>query len=225
MLETMRDPVRVLVVDAHASDGGLSALLERRPDLVVSASDRDQAAVVGRCQVDAPDVVVIDADVPDVDALDLTRRLRAAVPSLKVVLITARPRPSIVANALTAGACGYAVRSGDEVELASVVRRAAAGELVMPATELPLLLEHLRMVRADGRAAEVGLRRLTARETEILRAMAAGDPTSDIASALEISPLTVQSHMKSILAKLGVHSKIEAVTLAWRHGLSPSITS
>jgi two-component system nitrate/nitrite response regulator NarL len=68
--------------------------------------------------------------------------------------------------------------------------------------------------------AELAIRRLTARETEILRALAAGEVTGTIASDLGISPLTVQSHVKSILAKLGVHSKIEAVTLAWRHGVA-----
>jgi two-component system nitrate/nitrite response regulator NarL len=70
--------------------------------------------------------------------------------------------------------------------------------------------------------AEFALRRLTARETEILQALAAGDSTPAIAERLGISPLTVQSHVKSILSKLGVHSKIEAVTLAWRHGLAPA---
>jgi two-component system nitrate/nitrite response regulator NarL len=68
--------------------------------------------------------------------------------------------------------------------------------------------------------AELALRRLTARETEILRALAGGEATGEIAEQLGISPLTVQSHVKSILAKLGVHSKIEAVTMAWRFGLA-----
>ena len=68
--------------------------------------------------------------------------------------------------------------------------------------------------------AELALRRLTARETEILRALASGETTGEIADDLRISPLTVQSHVKSILAKLGVHSKIEAVTMAWRFGLA-----
>ena len=86
--------------------------------------------------------------------------------------------------------------------------------------DLPVVLDELRTGREPNVAAELALRRLTARETEILRAMAAGDATGEIAKTLGISSLTVQSHVKNILAKLGVHSKIEAVTMAWRNGLA-----
>jgi len=99
-----------------------------------------------------------------------------------------------------------------------VVRRAAAGELVMPERDLAAVVEQLRGSRPT--TGELALRRLTPREAEILRSLAAGETTTQIAEALGISALTVQSHVKSILAKLGVHSKIEAVTLAWRHGLA-----
>jgi len=89
---------------------------------------------------------------------------------------------------------------------------------VMPEGDLAAVLERLRGARAD--TGEAALERLTPRETEILSALAAGSTANEIAASLGISALTVQSHMKSILAKLGVHSKIEAVTLAWRHGLA-----
>ena len=102
----------------------------------------------------------------------------------------------------------------------NVVRRAASGEIVMADDELPIVLDELRMGREPAMIAELALRRLTARETEILRALASGETTGEIADDLRISPLTVQSHVKSILAKLGVHSKIEAVTMAWRFGLA-----
>jgi DNA-binding NarL/FixJ family response regulator len=108
-------------------------------------------------------------------------------------------------------------------ELMDVVRRAAAGELVMPERDLAPVLEQLRNghARPEG---ELLLRRLTPRETEILRSLAGGETTTQVAEGLGISALTVQSHVKSILAKLGVHSKIEAVTLAWRYGLAPPST-
>jgi DNA-binding NarL/FixJ family response regulator len=102
-----------------------------------------------------------------------------------------------------------------------VVRRAAAGELVMPERDLAPVLEQLRSSQARPEN-EGLLRRLTPRETEILRYLAAGETTTQVAGHLGISALTVQSHVKSILAKLGVHSKIEAVTLAWRLGLAPT---
>ena len=96
------------------------------------------------------------------------------------------------------------------------VRRAAAGEIVMPAGDLPSVLGQLRNSGEDG------LARLTPRETQVLQALAAGETAARIAASLGISRLTVQSHVKSILAKLRVHSKIEAITLAWRHGLAPT---
>ncbi|MDP9483523.1 MAG: LuxR C-terminal-related transcriptional regulator, partial [Chloroflexota bacterium] len=99
------------------------------------------------------------------------------------------------------------------------VRRAAAGELVMPERDLAPVLEQLRGERIRSQADSL-LRRLTPREMEILRALAAGETGLQTAERLGISALTVQSHVKSILAKLGVHSKIEAVTLAWRYGLA-----
>jgi DNA-binding NarL/FixJ family response regulator len=105
-----------------------------------------------------------------------------------------------------------------------LVRRAAAGELIMPEADLAQVLERLRIGQA-GPQAEAALERLTPRETEILRALAAGNTIGEIAVALGISAMTVQSHVKNILAKLGVHSKIEAVTLAWRHGFSSASRS
>jgi two-component system nitrate/nitrite response regulator NarL len=100
----------------------------------------------------------------------------------------------------------------------SALRRALAGELVLPAVHLPNLVERLRTSRELSDAERLGC--LTGREREILRLLADGGATAEIATALGISPMTVQSHVKNILSKLGVHSKVEAVTLAWRTGLA-----
>jgi two-component system nitrate/nitrite response regulator NarL len=134
------------------------------------------------------------------------------------VLLTALQSPEIIADALAAGACGYVPKTRAVDELMDVVRRAAAGELVMPAGDLAAVVGQLLGTRPT--TGETALRRLTPRETEILCSLAEGRTTTQIAQVLGISALTVQSHVKSILAKLGVHSKIEAVTLAWRHGLA-----
>jgi two-component system nitrate/nitrite response regulator NarL len=102
-------------------------------------------------------------------------------------------------------------------EVMDVVRRVAAGEIVMPASDPVSVLEQLR-----GSLGEYGLARVTPREKQVLQALAGGETAGQIAASLGISAFTVQSHVKSILAKLGVHSKTEAVTLAWRHGLAPA---
>jgi two-component system nitrate/nitrite response regulator NarL len=156
--------------------------------------------------------------------VEATRRIRAAFPGTKVVVVTALEDPAVVATALAAGACGYVPKTRAVDDLLDVLQRAAAGELVMPEADLAPVLAELQAGRVPP-SGRLGLRRLTPRESEILRALAAGDQIPEIAEHLGITALTVQSHVKNILAKLGVHSRLEAVTLAWRHGFAPAVTS
>jgi DNA-binding NarL/FixJ family response regulator len=207
---------RVLVVDDHeVFSEALEAFLGRQPDILVvgSARDADEAmTLLGK----EPHVVLMDLDLPGTDGIEATRRILDAAPDTKVILVTGVERPDAIARALSAGACGYVPKSRAVDEVMDAVRRAAAGEMVMPASDLPPVLGLLR-----GSDEHV-LARLTPRETQVLQALAAGETAVKIAASLGISRLTVQSHVKSILAKLRVHSKIEAITLAWRHGLAPT---
>jgi len=217
-MEQTTSITRVLVVDDHEMfSEALELLLRRQPDVRLIGSARDATEALGMLE-DEPDVVLMDLDMPGINGIEATRQIREAVPNAKVVLLTAVQSPEIIADALAAGACGYVPKTRAVDELMDVVRRAAAGELVMPERDLAAVVEQLRGSRPT--TGELALRRLTPREAEILRSLAAGETTTQIAEALGISALTVQSHVKSILAKLGVHSKIEAVTLAWRHGLA-----
>lgn len=206
-LEELEGAADVCLVAAVSTVAEATGLLE----------DRDVAASV--------DVVVVDLDGTDQgDEANVTRRLREAAPDAKVVLRGPDLEPGRIAESLAAGACGYLVMPRLDDDLRDVVRRAAAGELLLPERHLAPVLTHLR--RGRGRSGDdVVLERLTPRETEILKALANGRTVTEIADRLGISALTVQTHLKSILAKLGVHSKIQAVTLAWRHGLAPSSRS
>jgi DNA-binding NarL/FixJ family response regulator len=217
---TENGATRVLVVDDHEMfSEALALLLSRQDDVCLIGSARDAEEALRLVDDDEPDVVLMDLDLPGVDGIEATRKIRQAVPDAKVVVLSGVVDTETIADALAAGACGYVPKTRAVDELLDVVRRAAAGELVMPERHLAPLLEQLH----TGRVAPSGqraLKRLTPRETEILRSIAAGESTAQVAAQLGISALTVQSHVKSILAKLGVHSKIEAVTLAWRHGLA-----
>lgn len=222
----MSGPLRVLVVDDHEMfSEALALLFERQPGIELLAAVSSGEEAIELCRTEAPSVVLMDVDLPGVDGIEATRRIRELCPGTRVVILTALESHTLIASALAAGACGYVPKTRASEDLLDVVRRAAAGEIVMPDRDLPLVLGELRNGSEPAVVAELALRRLTARETQILRALAAGEATVDIADVLGISPLTVQSHVKSILAKLGVHSKIEAVTMAWRHGLSSASRS
>jgi DNA-binding NarL/FixJ family response regulator len=225
-MEALSDATtRVLVVDDHeVFSDAVAMLLARQPDVLLIGSARDADEAIRLVDVgpdDQPDVVLMDLDLPGGNGIRATRRIRELSPDSKVVVLTALQDPEVIADALAAGACGYVPKTRAVDELMDVVRRAAAGELVMPEQDLAPVLEQLRSSHARPEG-DLVLRRLTPRETEILRYLAAGETTTQVAGHLGISALTVQSHVKSILAKLGVHSKIEAVTLAWRFGLAPT---
>lgn len=212
----MSEDIRVLVVgETEASALGLSGLsgdgvriLGPVPDALSALSTLDTEPV---------SLVLVDLDRVDGSGVETVRRIRQGAKLTRVLGITEERGPDVAAGALAAGACGIVSPRRDADTLLSSFRRALSGELVLPAIHLCSLVDRLR----HGRDVSVAgrLDSLTGREREILRLLADGGATREIAEALGIRPLTVQSHVKNILAKLGVHSKVEAVTLAWRRGL------
>ena len=218
----MDSGVRVLVVGERETVAPeLSRHVDDRFDLSVVGSTADIDAAIKLCGTDRIDVVVVDLDRPGRAGVDAIRRLRSKCPEAKVIALSANEATELIVEALTAGASGYAQRSKGVERLVEVIRYAVGGEVVMPEADLVHVLNQLHRTRTRSEVQERALERLTAREMDILRELAAGRGTGETAEVLGISPLTVQSHVKRILAKLGVHSKVEAVTLAWREGLAP----
>ena len=165
------------------------------------------------------------AEIPvDVLALELTgpsvqiiRDVNEALGGVRVLVVTEDLDPEVGASVIAAGAAGLMARSDDERTVPDLLRRTAAGELILPATHLAALVELVRVSRLDaGDGPRIDA--LTRREREVLALLAEGHTTQEVSDALSISVMTVQSHVKNVLAKLGVHSKVEAIRFAWRSG-------
>jgi len=215
----MRERIRVLVVAADPRLARvLTGALPARGAVTVLGPIADADEAANTLAADLADLAVVDLDRADGSGIDVLAVVAAAGGRGRVLAATEVDGPEVAANALSAGACGLLPKARDR-SLLDVFRRALAGELVLPADDLSSLVD--RITAADGNVGGAdGLRSLTPREREILQTLAGGASTAEVAEAFGISPLTVQSHVKNILAKLGVHSKVDAVRIAWRHGVA-----
>jgi DNA-binding NarL/FixJ family response regulator len=164
-----------------------------------------------------PDLFVVDLDRPDGRGIDVLARLREGVPSSRVLGTAASATPEVAAEVMSNGGHGLLAQPFAAAEVRDAAERALAGELILPADDLAAVLSGLERVRWGSSERQL-LATLTARERQVLTLLAEGRGTGEIATSLGISGLTVQSHVKNVLGKLGVHSKVEAVRMAWRCG-------
>jgi len=219
------DEIKVLVVDEHPglAQGLLLALPKRGHVRVLGPAD---VSAAGAAIADGlVDVVVVGLDRADGLGLAIVTALRDAHEGARILVATRHEGPETAVMALAAGARGVLPNERVAQPLIDAFRRVSSGELVLPARALPALVDRLRDQRPPARDGRALLGSLTTRESEILSLLADGMSTQDVAARLQISPLTVQSHVKNILAKLGVHTKVEAVRLAWRHGHPAAVRS
>ena len=213
------EPIRVIVVDDHdLLRKGLRDLLTEHGLRVVGEAG-DGADAVRLVAHAAPDVVIMDLNMPRMSGIEATRRLAEVAPSCRVLVLTVSSDDETVADAIAAGASGYLLKDASGDEIAAGVRAAADGEALISPRIAARLLERLRP--AEGPGAPGGARgaELTDREIEVLRLLAAGRDNAEIAQELFISPRTVKNHISSILAKLHVDNRIQAAVYAVRKGL------
>jgi DNA-binding NarL/FixJ family response regulator len=163
-----------------------------------------------------PDVVLIRADGDE--ASTLLGRVRAVDGRVPVLVETGGHGGPTIGSVVAAGGSGIVCSSRGPLAIREAIVRTRSGELVLEDEELRSLVDELVGTRDDRRRGPEGL---TTREREVLKAVAAGASTNEIAADLHITPATVQSHVKNVLMKLGVHSKVEAVRIAWREGIAP----
>jgi DNA-binding NarL/FixJ family response regulator len=167
-----------------------------------------------------PDVVLMDIVFKGdhMNGIDATRRIKEISPSTRVVVMTAHDDERLLVEAVEAGASGFLGKEEAAEQVLDAARSAAAGEVLIDPSTLTRLLHQVAREREEQRDAQMLLAELTDREREILSFLAQGRRNDDIAKELFISPQTVQTHVRNILAKLRVHSKLEAVAFAVKHG-------
>lgn len=213
----MSEPITVLLVDDHALvRKGVRGFLETQPDIVVVAEAGTGQEAVPLASEYAPDVVLMDLLMPGMDGVETTRQLLASSPRSRVIVLTSYHEDEHIFPAIRAGALSYLLKDVEPAELATAVRKAAAGEAILH----PRIAARLVEVVQGGRASTLNpFHELSERELEVLRLVAAGMSNGDIASSLSISEKTVKSHVGNILSKLHLADRTQAAVYAWREGL------
>ena len=212
--------VRVVLVDDQALiRTGLKMILESEDDIEVvgEASDGEQAISMTRSV--RPDVVLMDVQMPTMNGLEATGRIvRDANISSRIVILTTFERDDYVFEALRAGASGFLLKNAPSEELVHAVRVVAAGDaLLAPSVTRKVIEGFIR--RPASRGNEVELQRLTERETEILQLLATGKSNSELAAHLFVGEGTIKTHVSSVLTKLGLRDRMQAVIFAYESGL------
>jgi DNA-binding NarL/FixJ family response regulator len=213
-------PIRVLVVDDHPLvREGLRAVLATHADIEVVGVASTAEMAVELASLHTPDVVLMDFRLAGRTGAEAAAEIRLAQPSTSIVFLSADDSDTTLSAAVQAGAAGYLDKSASMEEVVSAIRRAAAGEMLIPARVLVALLATERS-RLSGVAADTSYgSSLTARERQVLQLTAEGVDSIGIAEQLFIELTTVRWHVRHILEKLQVHSKLAAVALAAEHGL------
>lgn len=217
--------IRVLIVDDHAVvRQGLFGFLDAEPDLdVVGDAANGQEALDVLAELDTkelrPDVVLMDIQMEPLDGIETTRRIRALFDDVEVVALTSFGDEELVRAAFEAGAAGYLLKDADADDVAHAIRAAHRGEVDIDPTVARLLAGSLRAPPKDD-AAEA----LTARELDVLRLIARGEPNKAIAAELGITERTARSHVSKILSKLRLTSRTQAALWAAREGFAESVT-
>ena len=193
-------------------------MLEREGVDVVGEAETGDGALA-KIGVLAPDVVVMDLNMPGIGGVEATAKMTMTAPSARVLVLSASEEDADVIDAIMAGACGYLLKDSSLNDLLAGIRAAANGEsLISPA----IAAKVLQRVREDGQAAqeEPSAPPLSEREMQVLRLVASGNDNAQIAAELHISPKTVKNHISNILMKLQIENRIQAAVFAVRSGLA-----
>jgi NarL family two-component system response regulator LiaR len=207
-----RAKIRVVVADDHkVVRAGIRELLSDEPDIEVVGEARDGREALELALAQRPHVVVMDINMPVLSGVEATRQIRAAAPSVRVLVLTAYQDDPYIYGLLDAGASGYILKTAEGQEIIRAVRATAAGQSAIDPAIAPRLIARITHPPTTDA--------LTERELAVLRLAARGQTNKQIGVALQISDRTVQNHLANIYGKLGVASRTEAVTVGLQRNL------
>jgi DNA-binding NarL/FixJ family response regulator len=217
------EAIRVLIADDHALfRRGLEMVLDEEQDIELVGQASDGTEAVTRAGESLPDVVLMDIRMPKTSGIEAARAMKESAPSAKIVMLTISDEEEDLFEAIRAGASGYLLKDIPLDEVAGAVRAVYGGQsLINPSMAGKLLTEFATLARRDEeeRPQQVPAPKLTDREMEVLKLVARGMNNRDIAKELFISENTVKNHVRNILEKLQIHSRMEAVMIAVREKL------
>ncbi len=212
--------IRVLICDDHMMvRQGVHMVLQSETDIELVAEAGRGLEAVQMAEIHKPDVVIMDISLPDISGIEATRRIKAALPGVRVIGLTMHEEEPYVMELLKAGADGYIVKRSAAADLVSAIRSVMQGQAVLDPVVTRAVVSGYVTHKASPSPQSDDLNALTPREREILILVAEGNTNAEIARQLFISEKTVQTHRSNILDKLDIHDRTELVRFAIRHGL------
>jgi DNA-binding NarL/FixJ family response regulator len=216
--------INVIIADEHSLfRQAVRSALETEEDLTVVAEASDGIETVAEADHHKPDVVLIDADLPNSSGVHTTRLVHDRSPACKVLVLSNQPDPTALFDAMQAGASGFMTKATPLRELIRSTRAMLRGETIVPPSMLGHLLSQLVETRSEQKSVMRRLSRLTRREREVLALLVEGADNDVVADRLVISPETARTHIQNILGKLEVHSRLEALSLVLRNNIAPDM--
>jgi DNA-binding NarL/FixJ family response regulator len=209
----------VIADDQAVVRGGLRMILEAQPDLEVLGEATDGLQALDLVRELAPDVVLMDIRMPELDGIEATRRVALTGAPTRVLVLTTYGMDEYVYDALKAGAAGFLVKTESPERLVDAVRVVARGEALLAPEITRRLVDRFVSGVRPGTAAPPELEELTARELEVLKLIACGLSNAEIGADLYVSEGTVKTHVARVLSKLGLRDRVQAVVFAYESGL------
>jgi two-component system response regulator NreC len=213
----MAESIRVLIADDHTIvRSGLHLLLESEPDIEIVGEATDGISAVSMARELLPDVVLMDIGMPELNGIEATRQIKEGTPEMVILILTMHRSDEYFFQGLEAGASGYVLKGAETTELVNAVRSVARGDVFLyPSVARQLVQQYLSQTDTDP----PGGPKLTQREREILKLIAEGYTSKEIADQLVVSPSTIHSHRTNLMQKLNLSTRHELVQYAREHGL------